>query len=230
MLRLAGRRPLAAALLLCSLTLVAGTSVQRPPAVHVPSGAIEVDVIGDSLSTGLQTPGDPWTARAQRLADERWPNVVYVTEAENGAGYVSRGEYDDTFGDEVGRVVTSRSNVVLLFGSDNDLGQPGLSQAVTDTLRLVRARAPRAELIVVGPPAPPARQPPQLTGIRDTLAMTTERVGGRFVDPLSLGWFQGASAADVAADDEHPNTDGERFLAREMTDILTDAVDRLRGR
>ncbi|MEO6996612.1 MAG: hypothetical protein ABI112_00840 [Terracoccus sp.] len=43
---------------------------------------------------------------------------------------------------------------------------------------------------------------------------------GTFVDPLSLGWFQGDARSYVGPDGEHPNLSGEQYLATKMIEIL----------
>ncbi|MEO6996613.1 MAG: SGNH/GDSL hydrolase family protein [Terracoccus sp.] len=146
-----------------------------------------MDVIGDSLSTGYTTPGVPWTANAQQLFDARGQTVQIVNAASNGAGYVALGENDAVFLDQVDQIVTARSQVVLVFGSDNDLGQPGITPAITTTLNRIKSLAPNAQLIVVGPPAPPADTPAQLTGIRDALRAATRHLRRSAVTGLVPG-------------------------------------------
>ena len=77
--------------------------------VAFPRWRAEVAVIGDSLSTGFATPGDPWTRDADLLLSGHRRAVHFVNAAENGAGYVSAGEYGDTFVDEAAHVVNARS-------------------------------------------------------------------------------------------------------------------------
>ena len=200
--------------------LVAASSHRPQPA---PRG-IDIALIGDSLSTGLATPGDPWTRDAQALLAARRQPVRFLSAAENGAGYVTPGNAGDTFLDEATKVVDARVPIVVVFGSDNDLGQPDLAEGAAATLRWVRAAAPQARLVVIGPPAPPAQQPAQLAPIRDALRAAAAQVSGQFVDPLALGWFQGPSSLDVGPDEEHPNEAGEQFLATRMADLLAPLV------
>jgi len=183
-------------------------------------------VIGDSLSTGIDTPGNPWTREAQALFATRGLDVQITNASENGAGYAASGDNGHVFLDLVNRVVSARSQIVLLFGSDNDVGQPGVAPAMSQTLQRVTALAPRAKLIVVGPPSVPADPGEQLTGVRDALASAAAHVGGGFVDPLTLGWFQGDASRFVAPDGEHPNADGEQYLAQQMTDVVAPLITR----
>lgn len=191
------------------------------------SSGVRLAVIGDSLSTGLQTPGDSWTDEAQGLFGANGHDVQLVNAAENGAGYVARGERGGNFVDQVNQVVDRRTQVVLVFGSDNDLGLPDLAVALTGTFERIKVLAPNAMLIVIGPPAPPAQSLHSLEGIRDALRVATRNIHGQFVDPLLLKWFQGGDSKYVSPDQEHPDSDGERYLARQMTDVLTPTIDRL---
>jgi acyl-CoA thioesterase-1 len=189
----------------------------RPP---TPGAATRLVVIGDSLSTGFATPGDPWTRQARSLFTARGHHVQITNASENGAGYVAPGDNGNVFLDLVNRAVVAQAQIVVVFGSDNDVGQAGLAPAITQTLHRVRDLAPAATLLVVGPPSVPADPGVDLTTIRDELATATAQVGGHFLDPLTLGWFQGPTSQFVSDDGEHPNTDGERYLAQQIVDAV----------
>lgn len=195
----------------------------RPP---VKDGSVQLVVIGDSLSTGINTPGDPWTREAPPLFVARGLDVQITNASENGAGYAAPGDNGDVFLDLVNRVVDAHSQIVVLFGSDNDGPQPGVAAAMSQTLQRVTALAPRATLIVVGPPSTPANSGEQLTGVRDALAAAVVQVGGRFVDPLALGWFHGDASRFVSTDGEHPNAAGEQYLAQQMVDVVAPLIVR----
>lgn len=177
-------------------------------------------MIGDSLSTGYATPGDPWTRQARSLFTARGQHVQITNASENGAGYVAPGDNGNVFLDLVDRAVLAQTQIVVVFGSDNDVGQTGVAPAITQTLDQVRHLAPSATLLVVGAPSVPADPGVDLTSIRDTLATATAQVGGHFLDPLTLGWFQGPTSRFIADDGEHPNTDGELYLAQQMVDAI----------
>lgn len=218
-----GRR--VTALLLIAITLITtGCSGGRGDLLRSTAGRVSVVVIGDSLSTGFATPGHPWTTDADALYARQGRVVRFVNVAENGAGYTAAGVNGDTFLDEAAKAVGAGSQIVLLFGSDNDVGHPDLAQAVRTTLARVRLVAPHAAIVVVGPPAPPAQQRAPLRAMSTVLRAATTAVGGQFVDPLALDWFEGATAADVAEDNEHPNARGEQFLAGQLTAVLEPTV------
>ncbi len=171
--------------------------------------------------------GSSWTTDADVIYARHRQPVRFDNVAENGAGYVSVGVHGDTFLDEAAKAVVARSQVVVLFGSDNDVGLPGLTERVRATLSRVRLVAPHAAIVVVGPPAPPAQERAPLLTIRNVLRAASASVAGRFVDTLAQKWFQGSSATDVAEDLEHPNARGEQFLAQQLTAILAPTVHAL---
>jgi hypothetical protein len=114
-------------------------SATRPPTTDA---ATRLVVIGDSLSTGFATPGDPWTRQARSLFTARGQHVQITNASENGAGYVAPGDNGNVFLDLVNRAVVAQAQIVVVFGSDNDVGQAGLAPAITQTLQRVRDLAP----------------------------------------------------------------------------------------
>jgi acyl-CoA thioesterase-1 len=229
-------RPLAALAAAVTVVLVGGcagrTEAVPPPATGsatrppTTGAATRLVVIGDSLSTGFATPGDPWTRQALSLFTARGQHVQITNASENGAGYVAPGDNGNVFLDLVNRAVLAQAQIVVVFGSDNDAGQPDVAPAITQTLHQVRDLAPAATLLVVGPPSVPADPGVDLTTIRDDLATATTQVDGHFLDPLTLGWFQGPESQFVSDDGEHPNTDGELYLAQQIVDAVEPLIVR----
>jgi len=206
------------------LLVVSGAAAYANAPAIAPVKAVQLDVIGDSLSTGFRTPGDTWPAQAQAIATSMGLKVTITNASENGAGYATPGETGDVFGDLVNRVVNSQSQVVVIFGSDNDTGAGGLAQAVQSTLARVKVLAPDATVILVGPTSESNDPQGELTEIRQTLEQQAAATGARFVDPVARGWFQGGAAQDLAGDLEHPNTAGETYLAEHMSAIMAPAI------
>ncbi|HEV7205336.1 MAG TPA: SGNH/GDSL hydrolase family protein [Jatrophihabitans sp.] len=225
--RLRRARPVVAAAGVLGVLGLGGAAPPPPPPPVAAAAAVEIAVIGDSLSTGAMTPGDAWTDEALPMLDRDGREVYFVNAAENGAGYVARGSYGDTFADEVDHVVSPRTRIVIVFGSDNDLGQPQVGQAAIQTLSRVRALAPSARVIVVGPPAPPAQSRSQLQPLSDALHTAATAFAASFVDALALRWFQSAASVYVGSDGEHPDRSGEAYLARNMADIVQPVIARL---
>ncbi|WP_154606365.1 MULTISPECIES: SGNH/GDSL hydrolase family protein [Arthrobacter] len=219
-----GRSTVLLSMIAVLLVVVSGAAAYAAAPAIAPVKAVQLDVIGDSLSTGFRTPGDTWPAQAQTIATSMGLKVGTANASENGAGYATPGETGDVFLDLVNRVVNSQSQVVVIFGSDNDTGASGLAQAVQSTLARVKVLAPDATVILVGPTSESDDPQGNLTVIRQTLEQQAADTGARFVDPVSLGWFQGAAAQDLASDLEHPNTAGETYLAEHMTAIMAPSV------
>ncbi|TAM93027.1 MAG: SGNH/GDSL hydrolase family protein [Jatrophihabitans sp.] len=214
------------------VALVAGLIAAGPippagPPRSVPAAwdepAVPVTVVGDSLSSGYRTPGDPWTVPAQALLDADGIPMTLTNASGPGSGYVAQGAGGATFADYVIAGVSARTRAVILFGSDNDLRDgavpDGYADAVAATLRLVRAIAPAALVIVVGPPGTLANPAAGLTALDDTLGGVTLDNGAIFVD--ALDWFAGADAGYLGPDGEHPDVAGESYLAYRFVTLLT---------
>lgn len=218
-------RATAASLLVAVLLLVAFSAVAYAGApAQVAVTEVHVDVIGDSLSTGYKTPGDTWPDQEHDLIGAMGLKADITNASENGAGYVQHGDDGDVFLDLVNRIVTSHSQVVVLFGSDNDTGQPGLATAVQKALARVSVLAPHATVIVVGPTSESNDAHGVLAPIVSTLSHAAAASGARFVDPVALGWFQGADNKYLSSDMEHPNTAGETYLAWHFTAVLAPSI------
>jgi acyl-CoA thioesterase-1 len=214
-----GGAVLALTVMVLVVVAIAAASASGVPTVD-PVKSVQVDIIGDSLSTGFKTPGDTWPTQAQALVTSMGLKANITNASENGAGYVQPGDGADVYLDLVNRIVNSQSQVVMLFGSDNDTGASGVDGAMQQTLARVKVLAPDAKVIVVGPTSESNDTAGQLTVIRQSLAKQAAAIGARFIDPVSLGWFQGEGAKNLANDLEHPNSAGEKFLAQAMTAIL----------
>ncbi len=216
----------AVALLMVAVLLVVAFSAVAYAAVP-PKGAVtdvHVDMIGDSLSTGFKTPGVTWPDQEQTLIADTGLKADITNASENGAGYVQSGEAGDVFLDLANRVVNSQSQVVVLFGSDNDTGQSGLAEAVQTVLDRVKVLAPQARVIMVGPTSESNDADGQLTSIISALSQSAATYRVHFVDPVALGWFQGADNQYLSSDMEHPNAAGEAYLAQHMEPVLAPAI------
>ncbi|MFJ3958451.1 SGNH/GDSL hydrolase family protein [Arthrobacter sp. NPDC090010] len=217
---------LATALTACTAAQGDGLTMAPVP-MEATAPAADVVVIGDSLSTGLMTsPADAWPTLIQNKLSSSTPaksapRSLYNA-AENGAGYIAQGSAGDTFGDEVRRAVTNGSKEVLFFGSDNDLGDnpDDIARAAASALAQAHAQAPKATLIVVGPPSYSETPDSALTAIRDALQSASKQEGARFVDPITEDWIAPQAAQLLADDGEHPSVAGHQLLASKMETLL----------
>ena len=223
LLRWQGRASLVLSIVVVLLVSLAAVAYAGVPSAD-PVNAVHVDVIGDSLSTGYKTPGNTWPGQAEPIAAGMGLKVQITNASENGAGYVQPGDMGDVFLDLANRIVNSQSQVVVLFGSDNDSGDPGIAGAVKQALARVKVLAPDASVIVVGPTSESDDPQGQLTQIRQVLSQQAAAVGAQFVDPVALGWFQGAAAQNLTSDLEHPNAAGESYLAKKMIALMVPVI------
>lgn len=181
-------------------------------------------VIGDSYTMGPDdNPEDPdaWPALAlSRLRAQKY--VVQDTVAgEGGAGYVQPGYRGGVFGDKVS-AVQPNTDVVVIFGSANDLGADPAQEraAVRTALSRVRAVAPHTHLVVIGPVWPRRNDvPAQLLAVRDAIRDEAVGAGATFTDPLSQGWLW-EDPGLIGPDWLHPNRSGQRYLAEKILPLI----------
>lgn len=187
-------------------------------------------VYGDSFSVDAEV---PWAHR-----EEAWPTLVgertgatVVNRAIGGTGYVNDPSDYGTFAESVVRRPPVGADLVVLFGSVNDARAGHSADAVATGARLamdaVRAIAPAAALLVIGPQWPTVPAIPALAiAHRDAVRAAAAARGVPFLD--SLHWFQGRPDL-IWADDIHANADGLAFIAETVTPwvraLLPDPTD-----
>jgi lysophospholipase L1-like esterase len=186
-----------------------------------------VVVIGDSLSTGYGTsPDQAWPELLQsgHLPDKR--PVQVTNAAENGSGYLVAGEYGHTFSTEVQAAVNPDADVVVFFGSDNDMGADPqeLKEAAASTFATASSLAPRAVLVAVGPLSGSEEPDPALAAVRDAAASAAQDMGVQFVDPIAGQWISSRADVLLGPDGEHPSASGHELLRDNMKRILSAAV------
>ncbi|WP_434612976.1 SGNH/GDSL hydrolase family protein [Arthrobacter sp. A5] len=180
-------------------------------------------VLGDSISTGFQT-----------SAEAAWPNVLVQDFAQdginvelrngarNGAGYVEPGDGDLPFAGQADATVIREAAVVVVYGSENDVGQDlaQIGDQVRETVAVIRRRAPDAQILLVGPAAVQDNPDEGLLAVRDTIAAAADLAGAPFVDPIQLGWFKGQEDTLIGPDGDHPSVLGHEYLAIRMEKLL----------
>lgn len=200
--------------------------VAAPPArAEAPT---PIAVIGDSYTAGSGEGGNgerSWTAVAWQLLDSEGMNLTPTVAAEGGAGYGQRGNRGSVFFDLTAQAVRRNDALVVFFGSRNDQPVdpqrfPGMA---ADTFRLAELSAPRAKLLVIGPPWPTATPPPEVLRIRDDLRTQAAAAGAVFVDPIADGWFVGRPDL-IGADGVHPTDAGHAYLAVKIAPLIYDQL------
>lgn len=188
------------------------------------SGFSRIAVIGDSYTTGTDEGGQgpqSWTSRAWLLLASQGARVSADVAAEGGAGYGIRGNHGNLFEDLTVRAVSHDDVLVVFFGSRND--QPADLQKypalVGETFQIARRVAPRAKLLVIGPPWPTADPPPVVLALRDSLRTQAKAVGAVFIDPIAEGWFVGHPEL-IGADGVHPTDAGHLYMAEKIAPLI----------
>jgi lysophospholipase L1-like esterase len=190
----------------------------------------DVAVVGDSYTTGSTEGGNGaqgWAALTWRKLARQGLEVGPSVAAEGRAGYVVRGYQGNVFGDLTPRAVTADDVLVVFFGSRNDQGADPLTLAgmAQQSFATARRLAPRAQLLVIGPPWPTADVPPAVLQIRDILSITASMAGATFVDPIAERWFVGQPDL-IGADGVHPTDAGHAYMAERIAPLISAALPR----
>lgn len=212
-----------AAALAASLAAAAVASAGQPVVTAAPAG--RVVVVGDSLSTGHGTsPEHAWPALIR--TDPLLAGYQVVNAAENGSGYVRPGDSGGTFGTQVDQFVTPGTGVVVLFGSENDLGYPEgeVGGAASAAIARAEALAPGAKIIVVGPPSYLADPDMGLLNIRGQLKSAALDAGAEFVDPIAEGWISSDVGDLIGPDGDHPTVAGQEYLLQHIAAVIEQAM------
>jgi acyl-CoA thioesterase I len=193
-------------------------------------GATErVVVVGDSLSTGHGTAAqDSWPSLIsadELMAGDR--TLIVVNAAQDGTGYVNPGDDGEDFAAQAASWVTPDTQVVLFFGSENDVGfdPDDVRRAAEAAYAEAKARAPQAAIIAVGPPAYTEDPDPGLVEVRDQLKAAAAAAGTVFVDPIAEHWILDDANGLLGSDGDHPSLAGQYYLKERMAQLLEAAPE-----
>lgn len=192
--------------------------VPRPVAVE------QIVIIGDSLSTGYGTSRkEAWPRLLQDDLSSAEMPVVVTNAARNGAGYIAVGDDEATFESEIDGTVNASTDVVVLFGSDNDAGQDPveLHEYLVNALAKIKTLAPHARCVIIGPLTGFDTLESDVSAIRDQERAAALDVGAEFVDPVAEHWIPGPDSALLGPDGEHPSSEGQHFLEGKIKALLT---------
>ena len=209
----------------CHLTGSAESSLTGASGSQEPVRSVVV--IGDSLSTGFGTgPQHAWpNLIATSPRDDAVPLEIHNA-AQNGSGYLNVGLTGTTFAWQVEQAVTPKADLVLFFGSVNDLRHDpaDLAPAIAEIYASARRQAPTATFLVVGPPAYSARPEARRLALRDVVERAAQAAGARFVDPIAEGWLVGDLERFVGPDGLHPSVEGNHHLRDKMEPLMLEAL------
>jgi hypothetical protein len=190
---------------------------------------IDIAIVGDSFTSGTPLGGEGdanWTRVLDTLLDSTEVPHTVSAESGNGSGYSSPGVRGLTFAQMAATVIDPDTDLVIVFGSVNDAGEPEESYAadVAATLATIRKRVPSATVIVVGPAWVDARIPPEVEQLEEVLRAASLRAEVDFVNPLEKRWFFDPNRSNVvgliSTDGLHPTDAGHRYLAERMADLV----------
>lgn len=185
-------------------------------------------IIGDSYTSGSPQGGHGPQSWAALLKSNLHDDGVELSEnvgAVGASGYVAPGHFSaGVFADQIGRVVGTNDNLVIIFGSRNDAKVPAddLTQAVHTALVKVHDMAPKAKVLLISPAwAAWSTYPPSvdMVKVRDVLKTEAELTGATLLDPIADKWF--ADRPDVIGEDGvHPTDEGHVYMAERITPVV----------
>jgi lysophospholipase L1-like esterase len=229
-------------LVLWLVALVTGCQHEPPPYVsrYTPSSSTEaaapaskealpaaaaVAIIGDSYTGGTATGGqgsDGWPALVTARLRQQGIDIAASVAADDGSGYATPGiGLGDTFSDQIPKVVRQDDRLVVIFGSGADPAVPPdqLQPAVRQTLDAVRAAAPKAKAVVIGPTSTNPDPSASLLQTRDVIRTEADATGAVFVDPIAARWF--INRPDLLGPNGNVPTDaGHSFMADQIAPIV----------
>lgn len=214
--------------------MLAACGAEQPPAVPAPPATgpetgpatpaapreevVRAVFLGDSYTVGVGAGvGDGYV---DRVAEGLGWDAVQA--GQSGTGYVSEGRGGDRtpYGERVDDVAAAAPDVVVVQGSTNDVGVPAaeVGAAAADLYADLAAAVPGADIVVVGPLAPPDVPLSEIEAISDALATAAAHHGLLYVDPLGEAWLTPPDG--LYADGLHPDAEGYAVFADELLDQL----------
>ncbi len=186
-------------------------------------------MVGDSISTGYRAnPEVGWPALVQQENPGPVGGLDVTSLADVGSGYLSVGVRGETFGSQLAAGATAATDLVVIFGSENDRGadDAALVRAAAEVYAQARRAAPGAAVVVVGPTPNSLAPEPARLAVRDALESAAAAAGLEFVDPIAQRWFMDDLGGFIGEDGAHPTAAGQRYLAQKFGVLISAALDR----
>lgn len=201
-----------------TLTAAPPTSATAGQDASVPGGA-PVAFVGDGLDPAGAA--NDWSALAASALNGAGAPVARSVAAADGAGWGARSADGRTFADLLDRVTSDQTRVLVLLGSRNDLADPSaVGPGVQQALRVAEAKAPQAQVVVVGPPALGDEGSAALTATRRALSAATAEAGVVYLDPAATGAELSSGATTTADGSVRLTTQGQVELADQVLPVL----------
>ena len=178
------------------------------------SGPLVV-AVGDSILSGHGLGSDEsWVAQ---LAFQNNFNLVNL--ASDGSGFVTAGDNNDTFADQIETAIDLAADVVILSGSSNDLGQSdaAVETAIDAAVTELHTALPKAQIIAVSGVWGATTLPKQMVTINNSVRTAVKAVGGTY---LRIGQPLGGRVFLMQTDEVHPTAAGQAAIAHRVTRAL----------
>lgn len=208
------------ALVIASLVLLVVAFLHRGGVIRnsvAPLAVSKVAFIGDSYIEGTPIGGAQQSNITVLLA-QRFGWVVTNT-AVSGTGYTTAAgrSYESL---QLPRVEAVRPQLVIVFGSLNDMGKGEVDVTASRLYADLKAGLPGTRIVVVGPAWIDGSPPPVVLTTRDQVRRAAAAAGLPFVDPIAEGWFAGNAENLIGADHVHPTDTGHAHMAALLGDDL----------
>lgn len=196
-------------------SLSSASAATRTTPIVTPTAGETVVAIGDSIMSGHGLD-----------ADQSWPAVVardngwtLTNLAADGDGFVTPGNDETIFSDQVEEAIARRPQLVMLSGSSNDLGVPesAVRAAIDRAVTTLRRALPDAIIVAVTPVWNEKASPTQLDRINDDVQAAVQKAGGIYLD---IGRPLLGRADMMQSDDVHPTAAGQLAIAAAVETAL----------
>jgi hypothetical protein len=162
-----------------------------------------------------------WTSLLAAEVRKVAPFRMAVDNNGEGSGYAIRAS-SPTFDEDVRRLVTSDTRMVVISGSRADVvAEPNqVAAAARETYHSVSELAPRAQLIVLGPTWGSNKPIDQVLQTRDAIRGAAEAAQAHFVDPIQDNWFTDGEVGLIGSDGVHLTDLGNLRVAQHMYSVF----------
>ncbi|MBD8043089.1 SGNH/GDSL hydrolase family protein [Arthrobacter sp. Sa2BUA2] len=194
-----------------------------------PAAVPRIEILGDSYVGSSDEGGKGlanWTSLVGTRFHEGNKPVEINPVAQPGSGYLARGVTGLVFSEAAAERLSPEADVVLVFGSRNDGRQSdtAMYEAARTLYSDLRALAPKAEIIVIGPVWVDANVPDFISANNEAMARAAAEEKVSYVDAVAEGWFTGTDGSLIGIDGVHPTDAGHAYLAEKIYPLLAGTV------
>jgi len=208
---------------LCGVLLSGCAAAAAAPARTTPTSDPVIVTIGDSIMSGHGLDdGEDWPSMLSRRTGVTIDNLAC-----SGAGFLAVGTCGKDFRDLVDAAARDDPTLVIVQGSDNDVGRSDadIAAATERTVDAIHRTMPRAELVGLSTLWDPSEPKPSEIDVSSAAVRTAvTALGGRYID---IGQPLRGDPSLLQDDDEHPTVAGQQRLVHVIRVELEHAGYRL---